>query len=203
MVPPEPTAQVNPWIAAASLFPDFRPGCSVMALQIGCVIELVGPDHTGFMRFSQLCSEAFRVADIVPRVLVGLCRDQPQISAKDAQDIFFLLRLGFRHHDDRGIAFGIADHCQANAGIAGSSLDDHAARPQVTAFLGIFNDGKCCAVFHGPSRVHELGLAIDVASGGIGRAAQADQGCIANGIEKFLRAFAVLHDVFFLVGPSI
>ena len=115
--------------AAAGLFPDFRSGRAVMAPQVGCVVELVGPDHAGFMGCGKLCSKAFRIADIVPRVLVGLGRDQPQIGTKDAQDILFFLRLGFRHHNDRRIALGIADHGQADACIAGGALDDHAARP--------------------------------------------------------------------------
>ena len=85
---------------AVGLAPDFRAGRSVMAAHVGRIVELVRPDHAGIMRFGKFGGKAFRIADIVPGVLIRLCRHKTQVGTEDAKDILLFLALRFRHHDD-------------------------------------------------------------------------------------------------------
>ena len=50
---------------------------------------------------------------------------QHQLRAVAAQQQAALDRHGFRHGQDAAVAFGRADKCQADAGVAGSRLDNH------------------------------------------------------------------------------
>ena len=98
----------------------------------------------------------------------------------------FFLALGFGHDDDRAVALGIADHCQADSGIAGGALDNQSARSQLTAGLGILDDRQRGAVLDRATRIHEFGLAIDVAAGQLRDGTQPDQRRVTNRVDEFM-----------------
>jgi hypothetical protein len=70
--------------------------------------------------------------------------------------------------------------CKANAGVACRSFDDGAAWLQLSESLSILDDVEGGAVFDAATRVLELGLAQDVASGFLGEAFEADERSLAN-----------------------
>ena len=164
-----------------------------MTAHVRRIVELVGPDHAGIVRFGQFGGEAFRVADIISRVLVRLCRHEAEIGSENAKHILLFLTLRFRHHYDRRVALRIADHRQPDSRIAGRAFDDHAALAKRAALFRLFDDGKGGAVLHGPARVHEFGFAIDIATGCLGHRAKADQRGVADGVQQILRVWIVHH----------
>ena len=64
---------------------------------------------------------------IVVRILVRHRRDLFQLGAAQAQHVLLLLALRVGNDDQRAIAARIADEREADAGVAGSALDDEAA----------------------------------------------------------------------------
>ena len=164
-----------------------------MTAHVRRIVELVGPDHAGIVRFGEFGGKAFRVADIISRVFVRLRRHEAEIGSKDAQHILLFLALRVRHHYDRRVAFRIADHRQPDSRIAGRAFDDHAARAKRAAFFRFLDDGKGGAVLHRPARVHEFRFAIDLATGCLGHRAKADERGVANGIQQILCVWLVHH----------
>ena len=71
-----PNGANKPVNFAISLPPDFRAGCLEMAVHIGNIVKLIGPNHPTIMRFRQFLGQTFRIADIIARILVGGGRHQ-------------------------------------------------------------------------------------------------------------------------------
>lgn len=112
-----------------------------------------------------------------------------------------------RHVDHSLVALGIADVGQANARVAGGAFYNGAAwlqetcgsggggggefdgrksaLPQAapTSLLSVFDEIEGSTVLDGAARVHKLGLAQDVAAGGLGDMLEADEGGAAGRAE--------------------
>jgi hypothetical protein len=139
-----------------------------MAAPVGEVVELVGPDRAVRLLSGDFLGEAPGIADVVHRVGIGHRRHEPQIDAAQQQHVLLFLALRLGHDDDGAIAAGIADQREADPGIAGSALDDDAARAQQTALLGVLDDVEGGAVFDRTAGIEKLGLAEDRAPGLLG-----------------------------------
>ena len=150
---------------AVGLLPDFRPGRLDMALAVGDVVELVGPDRAVLLGLRQLRGEPAGDFHVIVRVGVGDRRHLDQFRAAQPQRVLLLLALGFRDDDDGAEAHGVADQRKADAGIAGGAFDDDAARPQFALFDRILNDEQRGAVLDRLAGIHEFGLAEDRAAG--------------------------------------
>ena len=97
--------------------------------------------------------------DEITGIAIGGGRDFFEFRPGKAQHILLFLRLGLRDHDDRAIAFGIADQGQTDAGVPGRAFDNDAARFQGPGSFRVFDDGKGSAILHGPARIGVFGLA--------------------------------------------
>ena len=161
-----------------------------MALAIGGVVELVGPDRTVRLGLRQLLGEAAGDLHVIVRVDVADGRHLDQRRAGEPQHVLLFLALRLRNDDHRAVAERVADEREADAGIAGGALDDDAAGPERPALLGIADDGERGAVLDRLAGVHELGLAEDLAAGFLRGALQFDQGGVA---DRFDDAVADSH----------
>jgi hypothetical protein len=119
---------------------------AIVAVAVGHVVELVGPDGAVRLLLGELGGEAARVFDVVVRVLVGHSRHLDQLDPLRQERVLLLLALGLRDDDDSPVALGVADDGEADPGVAGRALDDNAARLQQPLGFGILDDGKCRAV---------------------------------------------------------
>ena len=164
-VPPVPQAQVKASTLPLVCVPDFSAGGGAVALAVGEVVELVGPDGAQFL--GQTAGDV----DVVAGVLIGLGRDQAEVRADHPQEGDFFLGLRFRHDDHAFIAERVGDQREADAGIAGGALDDGAAGFERAVRLGGADDGKAGAVLHRAAGGAELGLAEDLAPRGLRRRA--------------------------------
>ena len=176
---------------AVGLFPDFRAGGVDMALTVGDVIELVGPDGTIWFGFCQFFGQTTRHMDIVVLIAIGDRRDFAQISTQQTQKVFLFLTLRFRDDNHRAITQRIADNGQTNAGIASGSFDDDAARFQKTAFFRVTNDGKSSAVFDRSARIGIFRLAQNGAARQLGNFFKFHKRGATNGFDG---AIANVHD---------
>src|SRR5690606_3321876 len=79
---------------SVGLAPYLRPGRVDVALAVGDIVELVGPDGAVRLALRQLFREALRDVDVVVRVLVGDGGHLAQFSAAEPQHVllFFALR---------------------------------------------------------------------------------------------------------------
>src|SRR5258708_24205822 len=73
---------------------------------------------------------------------------------------------------------------ETDAGVARSSLDHRAARVQNTALFRVEHDPFCRTILHRTARIHEFGLAEDLAAGFVAQRAQPDQGGVADRTGK-------------------
>ena len=164
------------------LRPDLGASGRLMRRAVGQVVELVGPDR------AHLLGQAAAEMHVVAGVGIGLGRNEAQVGADHAEEVDLLPTLGLGHHDHGAIAARIGHQRDADAGIARRALDDRAAGLEQAAGFGIEDDAEPCAVLHRAAGVHELGLAQDLAAGGLAGAAQADQRRVAD------RALEAIHD---------
>jgi hypothetical protein len=155
-----------------------------VAVAIGNVVELVGPNRALGFFGGDLGGERLGVAHVVAGVGVGHGRHQPQVGAAEPQHVLLLLTLRLRHDDDGTVAAGVGDQCNADAGVAGSALDDHAAGPQLSLLLGVLDDGECGAVLDRTAGVEELRLAVDLAARRLRRSTELDQRRVADAIDE-------------------
>jgi len=161
--------------APVRLLPDLGPGRLDVRAAVGRVVELVGPD-----RVAKRLSDALRDLLILVRVAVGNRGDLVHLGAEHLEKPVLLRGLVVRHHDDAAIAARVADVREPDAGVASGALDDDSARTQFPTPLGILDDGKRGAVLHRAARIHELGLAEDLAAGLLAQAPEPDERCPAN-----------------------
>ena len=153
---------------AVGLRPDLRAGGAVVAHPVGDIVELVGPDRPVGLGPRQLLGQPAGLLHVVVRVLVGHGRHRAQIGAHQPQHVHLLLALRLGDHDHGAVAARVADQRQADAGIAGRALDDHAAGPQQALLLGVGDDRQRRAVLDAAAGIQELALAQDLAAGRLG-----------------------------------
>ena len=121
------------------------------------------------------------VLHVVVGIAVGHRRHLDHLGAEHAQRVLLLLRLRVGNDDHRAQAERVAEHGEADAGVAGGAFDHRAARPQRAARHGLRDDAERGAIFDRGAGVHELGLAEDGAAGFLGGAAKLDEGRAADG----------------------
>jgi hypothetical protein len=157
---------------------------AVVAVAVGHVVELVGPDGAVRLLLGELGGEAARVFDVVVRVLVGHSRHLDQLDPLRQERVLLLLALGLRDDDDSPVALGVADDGEADPGVAGRALDDNAARLQQPLGFGILDDGKCRAVLDAAPWVHELALAQDFAARLVREVVEPDEGRVTDECQR-------------------
>ena len=136
-----------------------------MAVAVGHVVELVGPDGAVGFAAGQLFGQALREFHIVVGVGRGHGFDFTQVGAEQAEVVLLFLALGLGHDNDGAIALGVADDGQANTCIARRAFNDHAARFEQALTLGVLDDELRGAVFDGPTRIGVFGFRQDGAAG--------------------------------------
>ena len=125
--------------------------------------------------------QARGVLHVVVGIAVGHRRHLDHLGAEHAQRVLLLLALGVGNDDHGAQAERVAEHGEADAGVAGGALDDRAARPQPPARHRVRDDAERGAILDRRAGVHELGLAEDRAAGFLGGAAKLDQRRVADG----------------------
>lgn len=161
---------------AARLRPYLGPRRLDVRAAVGRVVELVRPDGV-----VQGLGMPLRLVVVVLRVVKRHGRHGIHLGAQQPQQVNLALRLRVGHVDDQLVASRAADVRQANARVAGSALDDGAARLQEASLFGILDDVESGPVLDGAAGVHELGLAQDLAAGLFRQTVEADQRRVSNG----------------------
>ena len=169
---------------AVGLVPDLGAGGAVVAVAVGGVVELVGPDRAVRLLGGEFLGERAGVAHVVAGIGVGHGRHQPEVGAAQPQHVLLFLALRLGHHDHRAVAARIGDQGDADAGIAGGALDDHAAGLELAALLGVLDDGERRAILHRAAGIEELRLAVDVAARRLRGGDQLDQRRVADAIDE-------------------
>src|SRR5580704_14772456 len=190
---------------AVGLLPDFRAGGFDMALAIGDVVELIGPDRAVLFGPGQLRGEAARDFDVIVGIGIGHGRHFDQLGAAQPQRVLLLLALGLRDHDHAAKAHGVADQSQPDAGIAGGAFDNDAARPQLALLHRVLDDEQRGAVLDRLARIHEFGLAQNGTAGRRRHALELDQRRVADRLDnpvtnlhfRHFRSRATLDDQVF------
>ena len=120
---------------ALGLPPDFRPGGAEMRVGIGLVRVLVKEDKPGLFRRRlprrrdrPLRSPGSRAKRIV---------QFPHLGAEKPQNGALFQRNRGRKRRTQGISFGVADHGEAEAGVARRGLDQLLPRRQPSAGFGV------------------------------------------------------------------
>ena len=176
-----------------------------MALAIGDVVELIGPDRAVLFGLGQLRGEAAGDFDVVVGIGIGHGRHFDQLGAAQPQRVLLLLALGLRDHDHAAKAHGVADQRQPDAGIAGGAFDDDAARPQLALLHRVLDDEQSGAVLDRLARIHEFGLAQNGTAGRRRHALELDQRRVADRLDnpvtnlhfRHFRSRATLDDQVF------
>ena len=154
-----------------------------MALAVGDVVELVGPDRAVRLGLRQLLGQPAGDLHVVVGIGVGDGRHLDQFGAAEPQHVLLLLALRLRDDDHGAKAERVADQRQADAGVAGGAFDDHAARPQRALRHRVLDDEERGAVLDRLAGIHEFGLAEDGAAGRLGGALERDQRRVADGFD--------------------
>ena len=184
--------QGNPGIGAAGasgrhpgihrpsgLLPDLRTGGVEMGAAVGQVVELVGPH--GPRRFG---GDTARKPHVVVGVAVRHRRHRAHLGAEAAQQADLLGRLGVGDHDQGPVAAGVAEVGEANTGVASGAFHHRASRLQQPLLLRLQQDAQGRPVLDRPPRIHELGLAEDLAARLLAQGIEPDQGRVANGAHE-------------------
>src|SRR5690606_16197396 len=150
---------------AIGLLPDLPRCRDLVAFAIGDIVELVRPNPAVRIGGCKLFSQSAGQAYIVVRVAIRSRWNLDQLSAQQAQGVLLFLALRLRDDDDSAIAERLGNDRQADTGVAGRALDDDATRLQQATLFRITDDEQGRAVLNGLARIHELGLAVDLAAG--------------------------------------
>ena len=161
-----------------------------MALPVGDIVELVGPDRAVLLALRQLLGEPAGELHVIVRIGIRDRRHLDQLGAAEPQRVFLLLALRFRNDDHRAKAERVADQRKPDAGIARGTLDDHAARLERAPLHRVLNDEQRGAVLHRLARIYELGLAENRAAGRRRNPLKLDEWCIADRLDD---SVAKLH----------
>ena len=152
-----------------------------MAVAVRHVVELVRPDRPVGFGLGELGGEPAGEPHVVVGIGVGDGGHLDELGAAQPQGVLLLLALGLRDDDDAAEAERVADQREPDPGVAGGSLDDHAAGAQLALAHRVLDDEQPGAILDRLARVHELGLAENLAARLLGRALEFDQRGIADG----------------------
>ncbi len=166
---------------ARGVGPDLFGGGRRVDVAVGGVVELVGPYRAAGLGRRQGFGEAGGILHVVVGIAVRHGRHLDHLGAEQAQGVLLLLRLGVGDDDHRAQAKRIAEHRQADAGVAGGAFDDGPARPQAPAVDRLGENAERGAILDGGAGIHELGLAEDGAARFLGGAAKLDERRAADG----------------------
>ena len=136
-----------------------------MALAIGDIVELIGPDRAGRIFLGQPQGEAAGKFHVIVGIGIGDRRNLDQFGALQPEQVLFLLALGVGNDDHGLVAQGIGDERETDSGIARRTFDDQSARPQVFARDRVIDNSERRAVLHRSAGIHELRLAQNGAAG--------------------------------------
>src|SRR3546814_6469203 len=125
---------------ATSLLPYFGTGGLVMGRAGRDIFELVGPDRAIGLGLRQARGVPLRHLHVIVGVGVRNRRDLDQLGAERAKRVLLLLALRLGDDDDGAHAERVGDHGEADAGIAGSALDNDAAGLQHAAGERVADD---------------------------------------------------------------
>ncbi|EFY98819.2 hypothetical protein MAA_05958 [Metarhizium robertsii ARSEF 23] len=165
--------------APRRLGPDLRPRRLNVCAPVGRVVKLVRPDSV-----VEGLGVPPRLVVVVVRVVKGHGRHGVHLGAEEAQQVDLALRLRVGHVDDEAVPAGAADVREPDARVAGGALDHGAPRAQEPALLGVLDHVQGCAVLDRAPRVHELGLAQDLAARLFGEPVEADEGGVSDGCGR-------------------
>lgn len=155
-----------------------------MGLTVGDIVELVGPDRTVFIGRGKLFCQSAGDLHVIVRVGIGSGRNFDQLGAEKLQRVLLFTALRLGNDDDRLIAQRIGDQRQTNAGIARSTLHNGAARPQLTAPLGIADNVERGAILHRLTGIEEFRLAEDFTPRRFRGGFQTDERRVADSTER-------------------
>ena len=114
-----------------------------------------------------------------------------ELGAQKLQRVLLFLALSLGNDDDGAISERLGNQRQADAGIAGRALDDHAPRAQLALADRILDDEQGGAILDRLARIHEFGLAENRATGHLGGALETDERRMADGLND---SVANLHE---------
>ncbi len=160
---------------ARGVVPDLGPGGFEVREPVGRVVELIGPDRIGKLR----CQPSGHFLILV-RVAVGNGGHLAQLRAQGLDDLIFLRGLIVRHDDDALVAARVAHMREPDAGVAGSALHDRAFWLEHAAPFGIEHDPLGRTVLDRASRIHEFGLAENLAAGLLAEGLEPNERCAAD-----------------------
>ena len=136
---------------AVGIVPDLRAGRLNVSLGVGRVDELAGDKGIG-----NLLGQLIGLGNGTFHALGTLA--QNQLRTVGFHQLAALHAHGLRHHDDDAVALGGSHSSQADAGVAGSRLNDHGAGLELAGGLGIVDHLLGNAVLDGTGRVEVFQL---------------------------------------------
>ena len=163
--------------------PDLGAGGLKMALAVGDIIELVGPNRAIVRSLRNDFSEPPGIFNVIIWIGIGDGGNFDELRARHAQRILLFLRLRVGNDDDSFVAQSGGDHGEPNAGVAGRAFDDAPARLQAAGAFGIADHRQRGAVFDRAAGVHEFGLAENRAARRLGGGPELYQWRMANGVD--------------------
>ena len=146
-----------------------------MAAPVGDIVELVRPDGAVGFGLGERLGEAAGIAHVIVGIGIGDGGNLDQLGPGQAQHVLLFLRLSVGDDDHGAIAERARHHRNADARVAGRAFDDHSARAQGAARDRVIDHRQRGAVLDGPAGVHELRLAENRASRGLGSGAKLDE----------------------------
>ncbi len=161
---------------AFGLAPDLGAGGRVMRLTVRRVVELVAAH-----RARNSGGHARRELLVVIRIGIWDGLHHLHLRAERAQQPLLLRRLVVGHHDHAAIPARVAKVRKPDAGVAGRTLDQRAARRQQPLALERVEDALGRAVLHRAARVQELRLAENLAARLVAERVETNERRVADG----------------------
>ena len=179
-VPPEPTAETKPSTLPSVSAQISSAVASMWARRLAVLSHWLAQMAPLGSVLASASARRSRIVHVAVGVLVGQRRHLDEVGAEQAQRVLLLLALRLGDDDDGAEAQRVADHGEADAGIAGRAFHHRAAGPQRAALDRVLDDVERGPVLHRLAGVHELGLAEDGAAGLLGGALELDEGRAAD-----------------------
>ncbi len=147
----------------AHLLPNLRPGSALVRERIGRIAELINVEAA-----RNFLGQARRDVLIIFRVTAGDVRARhPHLGAERAHVGDFFLRHLVGNNENAAVAFGAGDQSQAETGIAGSRLDDRAARLQFSIAFRRLDHRESDAILDRAGRILVLEFKKKLARAGV------------------------------------